>query len=67
MTLPGILVGFTETEQIREEGRGFVDLCVEVIEGSLETEIEMTLTTTDGTARGTYVCYCIGASIKQIG
>lgn len=55
LVFPVITVGLDNTTYTVPEDGGVVQVCVEILEGELEQEAEVTLSTNDGSAAGIYV------------
>lgn len=48
----GITIGFENETYQSDEGQGSVEVCVRVLDGGLQRDVEVTLVTQDGSAVG---------------
>ena len=48
----GVTIGFENETYPSDEGQGSVEVCVRVIDGGLQRDVEVTLVTQDGSAVG---------------
>lgn len=50
----GVTIGLLHTELVLDEDVGTVEVCARILVGDLDRQITVTLSTSDGTATGTY-------------
>ena len=50
----GVTIGFENETYSSDEGQGSVEVCVRVIDGGLQRDVEVSLVTQDGSAVGKF-------------